>query len=223
MELKKDPKLDLRKKYGLFLNVGLVISMCLVITAFEWRAFAGDPVVTIPKGERSVDEILEIPITVLQAPQPKLVAPQVKAVDDEELPEEKIEITFDPEVTVEEPSEFINDFGPLPTEHVEDIHRIVEEMPEPEGGITAFYQYLAKNIKYPALARKMGVTGNVTVQFVIDKDGSITDIEILKGIGSGCDEEAIRVLQKAQKWKPGKQRGVPVKVRMVIPIFFRLN
>jgi protein TonB len=99
----------------------------------------------------------------------------------------------------------------------------VENQPAPVGGYEAFYKYIGKNIKYPDQARRMGVEGKVFVQFVVDKDGSITDVQVLKGIGSGCDEEAIRVVKSAPKWTPGKQRGRPVRVRMSVPIAFKLG
>jgi protein TonB len=78
-------------------------------------------------------------------------------------------------------------------------------------------------MKYPAQARRMGIEGKVFVEFVVDKDGTLTEVKTVKGIGAGCDEEAVRVIQSAPKWKPGKQRGRPVKVRMILPIIFKLS
>ncbi|MEQ8878827.1 MAG: TonB family protein [Cyclobacteriaceae bacterium] len=100
---------------------------------------------------------------------------------------------------------------------------IVEDQPEYPGGIDAFYRYIANNMIYPTEARTNGIEGRVYVQFVVDKDGSITDVEPVKGIGGGCDEEAVRVIQNAEKFNPGKQRGMPVRVRMVMPIIFKLD
>jgi protein TonB len=99
----------------------------------------------------------------------------------------------------------------------------VEDPASPIGGMTAFYKYVGDKIKYPSQARRMGVEGRVFVEFIIDKDGSISDVRAVKGIGAGCDEEAVRILQAAPKWKPGKQRGKPVKQRMVLPITFKLG
>ena len=110
-----------------------------------------------------------------------------------------------------------------PEEEVEEIFTIVEDQPEFPGGIGAFYKYVATNLRYPAQARRMGIAGKVFVQFVVEKDGRLTDVQILKGIGAGCDEEALRVIKKSKAWKPGRQRGRPVKVRMIIPINFRLG
>jgi protein TonB len=99
----------------------------------------------------------------------------------------------------------------------------VEETAAPIGGMPAFYEFVGKKLKYPAQARRMGVEGKVFVEFVIERDGTITDVKAIKGIGAGCDEEAVRVLQSAPKWKAGKQRGKPVRQRMVLPIAFKLG
>ncbi|QMU28795.1 TonB family protein [Adhaeribacter radiodurans] len=100
---------------------------------------------------------------------------------------------------------------------------VVEEQPEFAGGMNAYYGYVAKEIKYPLSARQMGVEGRVDVQFVIEKDGSLSDIKVIKGIGAGCDDEAVRVVQNAPSFQPGTQGGKPVRVRLVLPIIFQLN
>ncbi|MDE7357323.1 MAG: energy transducer TonB, partial [Bacteroidales bacterium] len=91
------------------------------------------------------------------------------------------------------------------------------------GGDEAFYQYIAANIRYPVVAMESGISGRVYVTFVVEKDGSITDVKVLRGIGGGCDEEAVRVVKAMPKWKPGKQRGRPVRVLYRVPINFTLN
>ena len=100
---------------------------------------------------------------------------------------------------------------------------MVQDQPEPEGGIAAFYDYLGEHIRYPDEARRIGISGRVFVEFVVDKDGSITQAKVVKGIGGGCDEEAVGVVMSSPKWKPGKRRGRPVKVRMTVPVFFMLE
>lgn len=104
-----------------------------------------------------------------------------------------------------------------------EVFTVVEEQPEYPGGMNALYAYVAKEIRYPKEARTGGVEGKVFVQFVVEKDGSLTDVEAVSGIGAGCDAEAVRVLQNAASFSPGKQRGKPVRVRMVMPIVFKLN
>ncbi|QEK51646.1 energy transducer TonB [Pedobacter aquae] len=98
-----------------------------------------------------------------------------------------------------------------------------EEMPEFPGGMTAWAKYLNKNLQYPAIARENEIQGRVTVSFVVERNGEITNIKVLRGIGAGCDEEAIRVIKKSPLWKPGKQNGKTVRVSYVIPIVFRLD
>ncbi len=229
MEQKKNPKVDLNRKSGLFFNIGLILSLALVITAFEWKFY--DDLETIDLGslEDEETEILDIPITEMPPPPPPVLQqPEIIEVPEEEEIEEQIEMELDVEIEEETvpdvPVKIDAPPPPPPKEEKEDeIFLIVENQPEPQGGMEAFYKYVGKNINYPKQARRMGVEGRVFVQFVVDKDGSLNDIKVIKGIGSGCDEEAIRVLKEAPNWKPGKQRGRPVKVRMSIPIFFKLN
>lgn len=103
------------------------------------------------------------------------------------------------------------------------VFTVVEEMPVYPGGEEARMQYLASNIKYPEAARKQGIQGTVYVTFVIERDGSVTDVRVLRGIGGGCDEEAVRVLSSMPNWTPGKQRGETVRVQFNTPIKFNLG
>nr|WKN37403.1 TonB family protein [Tunicatimonas sp. TK19036] len=104
-----------------------------------------------------------------------------------------------------------------------DVFTVVEEQPEFEGGMGAFYRYIGTEMTYPLEARQKGIEGRVYVQFVVERDGSLTDVQAIKGIGAGCDSEAVRVVQNAPSFKPGKQRGKAVRVRMIMPIAFKLN
>ncbi len=97
---------------------------------------------------------------------------------------------------------------------------VVEEQPEYPGGMGEFYRMISQNLQYPKEARKMGLEGKVMVQFVVAEDGSLTEFAVVRGLGGGCDEEALRVVKLSEKWLPGRQRGKPVKVRMIIPISF---
>jgi len=98
----------------------------------------------------------------------------------------------------------------------------VDEYPEFAGGMKAWAKYMERNLKYPYRAQEEGVQGKVFVSFVVEKDGSITDVQVLKGIGFGCDEEAVKVIRKSPLWKAGKNKGVPVRVRYNMPINFNL-
>ncbi|MCR9250465.1 MAG: energy transducer TonB [bacterium] len=224
MELKKNPNVDLSKKTGMFFNLGLAITLGLVITAFEWN-FGGDgELMDLGEVDEEFEDIMDIPPTEQPPPPPPVVQlPEIIEVPDEEEIEEEIEVDLDVEVTEETVIEDIIFEEAPEEEEVEQIFTIVEDKPGFPGGDAAMYKYLGKNINYPSQARRMGIEGRVFVQFVVNKDGSISDVQAIKGIGAGCDEEAERVIKSMPKWKPGKQRGRPVKVRMVLPVFFKLN
>ena len=104
-----------------------------------------------------------------------------------------------------------------------EIFTVVEEQPSYPGGEEARIAFLQQNIKYPEEAKELGIQGKVFVTFVVEVDGSITDVRVLRGIGGGCDEEAIRVVKSMPHWVPGKQRGVPVRVQFNLPIKFTLQ
>lgn len=105
----------------------------------------------------------------------------------------------------------------------EEVFTRVEQMPQFGSGEKELLEYLSKNIKYPAIARENSISGTVVVQFVVDRDGSIKQPEVVRGIGGGCDEEALRVVKGMPKWSAGKQQGKPVKVKFTLPIRFRLE
>jgi periplasmic protein TonB len=111
----------------------------------------------------------------------------------------------------------------VPPETNEIVFKWVEEMPQYKGDESEIYKFFAENIKYPEIAKRAGVQGRVILTFIVAKDGSINNISVLKGIGGGCDEEAVRVLGLMGKWSPGRQNGNPVRVVMSIPIMFKLQ
>ena len=105
----------------------------------------------------------------------------------------------------------------------DEVFVVVEEQAEFPGGLDSMYAYIHKNLKYPELAKEKGIEGRVFVNFIIEKDGSISNVKILRGIGGGCDEAAKEVVEKMPKWKPGTQRGKPVRVQFNLPIKFELE
>ena len=224
MEPKKNPKIDLGRKSGMYFNLGLTISLAAVLVAFEWRTYDDTGIVDLGQVQDDFEDIMEIPPTEQPPPPPpKVQLPEIIEVPDEEEIEEEIEVELDVEVTEETVVEDII-FEEAPEEEdVDEVFTIVEDQPEFPGGMAAFYAFVSKNMNYPKQARRMGIEGRVFVQFVVDKDGSVTEVKAVKGIGAGCDEEAARVLAMSPKFKPGKQRGRAVKVRMVLPIIFRLS
>lgn len=205
-------------------QVGLVISLSLTLVAFEWKSEIITSVVDLTNDEPQVIETIELPPQTEQIPKkPKVVIqPKIEEVKDEEVLEEVI-TKFAIDIEEPQPEEQFSEEPIIEEVEEPDFFVIVEKNAEPVGGQKAFLKYLAKNMKYPRRAAQMGVEGKVYIQFIVDKDGSLTQLEVVRGIGSGCDEESLRVLKKAPKWNPGKQRGVAVRQRMIVPITFKLN
>lgn len=224
MELKKNPNVDLSKKTGLFLNIGFVISLLLVILAFEWKSYDRGDLLDLGQIKDDFEEMTEVPLTQQPPPPPpKIRQPEIIVVPDEEEIEEEIEVDLDVEITEDTEIAEIVFEEPVEEEETDEIFQIVENPATFKGGIGAFYKYVQKNMKYPSQAQRMGLEGKVFIEFVVGKDGRITDVKVLRGIGAGCDEEAIKVLKNSPAWSAGRQRGRPVRQRMVLPITFRLN
>lgn len=108
-------------------------------------------------------------------------------------------------------------------EGLDGVYDMVEVQPLPANGMNEFYKWIGENMEYPTQARKLGVEGRVFVQFIINETGDVTEVKSIKGIGAGCDAEAVRVMKSAGSWSPGQVDGKPVKVRMVMPISFKLG
>ena len=226
MEEKKSPKANLENKKLMFMQIGMIISLLIAWLAFEHKSYDKRQIDESLLNREIVldEEMVEITKQEEQKPQP-VEAPQqttqLEIVDDDVETEdlninaeveqnEVIEEYVAPEVVEEEVSET-------------EIFQIVEEMPSFPGGEGKLMEFVAKNIKYPQIARETGIQGRVFVGFVVEPDGSISNVKLLRGIGGGCDEEAMRVIKSLPKWKPGKQRGKPVRVSYQIPVFFKLQ
>lgn len=206
-------------------SISLCLSLLLVIWAFEMQFSEEKSKVELAETVNQFEDLVEIPQTQqVVKPPVQIQAPRIIEVEDEEIIEE-IEVNLDIEMTEDTRIEEViitPDTETMPEEKPDEIFTIVEQQPAPVGGIRAFYEYVGNNLKYPARASRTGIEGRVFVEFIVEKDGSLTDLKVAKGIGGGCDEEAIRVITGAPKWIPGKQRGNPVRVRMVMPIMFKL-
>lgn len=224
MEIKKSPKADLESKKSFFLQIGLVFALTVVLFAFEWKTY-DRVIVDLGTADVVVIEEEDIPITRQETPPPP-PPPAVVTIlniveDDVEIKEE---LNIDAEVTkTTETVEY------APVEYVEvaeveqEIFLVVEDPASFPGGEAARQKFLAENTKYPQIAREMGIQGTVYVTFVVEPKGNLTNIKVLRGIGGGCDEEAIRVTSIMPKWQPGKQRGQAVRVQFNMPIRFVLN
>lgn len=222
MEQKKSKEADLEKRRIPLIIMGILFSTAVVLVAFEWKTYetkAGS------LGELDVDLVEEeiIPISQQQPPPPPPPpAPTtvIEIVEDEKEIEEEL-VVEDLEIDEDTEIEFIEEVEEEVVE--EKIFSIVEEMPSFPGGDEALLKYLGKNIKYPAIAKDAGIQGTVYVTFVVDEKGDVRDVKVLRSIGGGTDEEAIRVVENMPRWKPGKQRGKAVKVQYNLPIRFTLR
>lgn len=225
MDAKKSAKADLENKRVLFIQIGLIFTLAVVFLAFEWKTY--DRILT-DLGEREVIDIPEemIEITRQDQPPPPPAPPpqttQFKIVEDDV----QIEDDFIIDVDVDQKTEIQAYIPPVFEEeavHEQEIFIVVEDPPSFPGGDEARIRFLSENIRYPQMARESGIQGTVFVTFVVERDGSVTDVRILRGIGGGCDEEAIRVIKAMPKWNAGKQRGRPVRVQFNMPIRFTLQ
>jgi len=225
LEIKKTEHADLDKKEVFFFSISLFITLIMVLGAFEYKQYDKPVMELVSRNTNTFEEMLDVPATEIP-PTPEVIVqqPQLVEVPDEQEIEEEVKFVFDVEVTedtkiqavevIEEPK--------IVEEETEQIFTIVEVTASPKDGLAAFYQSMAEQIKYPSQARRLRVEGKVFVEFVIGKDGKITEVKAVKGIGAGCDEEAVRIIQNSPPWNPGRQRGKPVRQRMVLPIIFKL-
>ncbi|MFN6087187.1 MAG: energy transducer TonB [Cyclobacteriaceae bacterium] len=220
MESKKTQKADLSNKRGLFFSIGLFSALSVALMAFEWKQTDEKVDLLSAKSTNTFEEMIEVPTTQQLPPlAPVIQQPKIVEVPDEEEIQENLNIDLDNESPrIEVASVAVAEAE----EEVDEIFTIVEESAMPNGGMPAFYKYLVDNMRYPAQARRLGVEGKVTLSFVVDKNGKISEVNVLRGIGSGCDEEAVRVMQNAPSWKAGKQRGKAVKQRCIMPISFKM-
>lgn len=226
LEPKKYKNADLTQYRSMFLSLGLTTSLLLVIFAFNIKQKNSVEIKELTNNNLTIEEIIEIPPTSIPPPPPTLQLPQITEVPNEAEIIEEVVANFDVEISSDTKLEDIvlTTASPVEEDHekADEIFIVVEESAVPKGGMPAFYKMASENLRYPAQARRMNVEGKVFVEFVVDKEGKITDVVLVKGIGAGCDEEAIRILNLSPDWQPAKQRGKPVKQRIVLPIFFKL-
>jgi periplasmic protein TonB len=227
MEAKKTPRADLNKTVGMFTNLGLAVAVGLTLLAFEYKSYDDSGLKDLGAVSDSFEDMIDVPITQQPPPPPPpppMEQPVIQEIPDEVKIEEKIDVNFD--VDVKEATvvkEVAIKEVVIEEEKADAIFDVVETQPNPPGGMSGWNKYLSENLKYPTQARRMGVEGTVIVVFVINTDGSIQDVEVLRGIGGGCDEEAVKIVKSAPKWEPGKQRGRAVRTRMRLPIRFKLS
>lgn len=228
MEIKKTEKADLENKKSMFLQIGLVLALSLTLFGFEYKSYEKDSLVL--QGANQGQDVIEEVVMITQQetpPPPPEQAPQTTLLN---IVENTVDVSNDIEIDAESDENTQNqeyvapqgDNNELEKEELE-IFTVVEESPDYVGGDLGRIKFLQDNIKYPQMARESGIQGTVYVTFVVERDGAVTDVKVQRGIGGGCDEEAIRVVKAMPRWKPGKQRGKSVRVQFNMPIKFTLQ
>lgn len=230
MEVKKSFKANLENKKGVFFELGLILVLACMLLAFEWKVNVKVEEVFITVAEELVEEEI-IPITQQMMKPPPPPPPAPKITDLIEIVEEELELDESLEIMDVEANvanrkvygyEYTGDgYGEEECSGESEIFVVVEDMPKFPGGNVQ--QWIAKNIKYPMIAQENNIQGKVYVQFVIEKDGSVSDVKVMRAVDPSLDKEALRVIQAMPKWIPGKQRGKPVRVSYTVPISFKLN
>ena len=224
MEEKKSPKANLETKKLTFTLIGLIIALAVAWGVFEIKSYDKRVITDIGRTAEILEEEMVEITKQEQKPQPVEVpkqTTQIQVVEDD-VEVEDIEINADVDQ-----NEVIEEYVAPEVEEEEvveqEIFQIVEEMPDFPGGVAKLSEYLQKNIKYPQMARESGIQGRVFVNFVVEPDGSVSNVKVLRSLGGGCDEEAMRVVKSMPKWKPGKQRGKAVRVSYILPVNFKLQ
>lgn len=218
--VRKEERADLRAKYRLYIQIGLLASLLLLIFAFRADLQGGETPEFVLQ-EQEVVEIEEVQQTEqIETPPPPPRPPvPVEVPNDADLQDQPLDL--DASLDIDQP---LNETPPPPPSDDEEddgepeIFVVVEEMPEPMGGIAG----IQDRVRYPSIAQRAGVEGTVYVQFVVTPEGRVEDAAVTRGIGAGCDEEALRVIRETE-FTPGMQRGEPVPVRMSLPVRFQLR
>ena len=236
MEIKKTSKADLEGSKTLSLLMGMVVGLAILFVGFEW----GTSELQISESEGIADIFVEEEIEMTRQEEDVPPPPPPPPPQQQEVVAEVLSIVEDTEdvgqqilmSTEDTQREAQTQTYVAPTiavvEQVEEeseqqIFVIVEKQPEFPGGDVARVKFLSDNIRYPVVAQENGISGRVTCQFVVNTDGTIVDIEVIRGVDPSLDREAIRVISTMPKWTPGEQRGKPVRVRFTLPVTFRLQ
>ena len=229
MEIKKSEKANLENKKLLFLELGLIISLGIVWFAFEWTSKETNVSVLEDNTEVLVEE--EIISTNIDTPPPPPAAPKIPVLSDQiDIVDDEIEVNDDLFMNLEDDANMgveIMEYVEVEEEVVEEEaipFQLVEEKPSFQGGdANTFSKWVNGRLEYPEIAKENGVQGRVTLQFTVEKDGSVTKVKVLRGVDPSLDKEAVRVVSMSPKWKPGKQRDRAVPVTYTFPVIFQLR
>ena len=229
MEIKKSEKASLENKKLLFVEIGLVVSLAITLFAFEWTSTETETALLEDNTEVLIEE--EIISTQMDTPPPPPAAPKIPVLSDQiDIVDDEIEIEDDMFMNLEDDASLgveIMDYVEVEEEVVEEEaipFQLVEEKPSFQGGdANQFSKWVNSRLVYPEIAKENGVQGRVTLQFTVEKDGTVTKVKVLRGVDPSLDKEAVRVVSMSPKWKPGKQRDRAVPVTYTFPVIFQLR
>ena len=215
---RKKPEADLRRKYRMNMQLGLIITLLVMIALFRFNLDIGSDM----NFEEEEQEIIDME-DIVQTQQEETPPPPPRPQTPEEVPDDEIidDDQFDFDADVDGGA---GDLPPPPPpeddgeEEEQEIFEVVEDNPEPIGGMDAIYD----NLEYPEIARRAGIEGQVVIQFVVDENGNVSNVSVLQDIGGGTGEAAMEAIQQTE-WEPGRQRGRAVPVRFQVPIRFTLQ
>ena len=218
MKAKKNPKISIERKRGLFFQIGLVITLLAVLVAFEWKSYENTD---YSLGKLQMDDLEDemIPITRQEEKPPPPPPPPPEII---EIVEDEVEI--ENELEVEDTDTDENEFIEQEEEDDSDeVFMVVEQMPVFPGGDLGLMKFIQKTTKYPPIAKENDITGKVFVSYVVNKKGKVTNVKVARSVDKYLDAEAVRVVKLLPYSSAGKQRGKPVNVQYTIPINFTLN
>lgn len=229
MEIKKSDKANLENKKLLFFEIGMIVALAIVWIAFEWTTRETNYDTLVDTTEMiEEEEIINVDPT---TPPPPPAAPEIPVLSD------KIDIVDD-DIEVEDMIINTEDDNTVGVEVKDYVAQVEEEVVEEEaipfqlvekapsfmgGGPNEFTKWVNQRLVYPEIAKENGVQGRVTLQFTVEKDGSVTNVKVLRGVDSSLDREAVRVVSSSPKWTPGRQRDRAVKVTYTFPVIFQLR
>jgi protein TonB len=239
MKIEKYSRYDFETSKTYFLEIGFVCSIAFFLLFLELLTYfsADKPIILsaaeidMPPVMIKMEDVMAKQLHQNQPAPPEILTPPTVSLDDEfannivvikdkvvdTLVDEKIEIPEDKlaeKDSVKKAEAELEDLTPL---------MVIDEKPEYPGGTNALLKFMVENIKYPPVAKESGITGVVSISFLVEKDGSVSNVKVVHGLGAGCNEEAIRVVNKMTKWVPGKKHGKPIRTQIQIPIVFYLH
>lgn len=214
---RKKPEADLRRSYVVNLEIGIIATLALLIALFRVN-FNPEIELNFEEREQDIIDMEDIVQTEqIETPPPPPRPPSPVEVPNDEIIDDDF-FDLDTDLDLDGPMDLPPPPPPPDDDDEPEIFMVVEDNPEPVGGVQEIY----RNLRYPEIARRAGIEGVVVVQFVVDAQGNVQNPRILRGIGGGCDEAAIEAI-KAVQWSPGRQRGRPVAVQFQVPIRFQLQ